>query len=285
MKEEPRQHPETDFPAEELFKNGTFFRLAVEEAWHALIVVDTDGRVVYANTEAERLFGRPRAELVGAELGHPMLGHEEPEIQILSPGGDIRVAHMRVGTLAANGETLHPVQLRDITELRQMREELGSLSGEDELTGLPNRCCFTPLAEHSLRLARKLRHPLVLLCVDVDSLAAINEQFGEGSGDELLKQTAELLKDTFDPADLVARIGGDEFVVLAAETSAEEAGTLLARLESAVAELNRTNRRPYRLSLTVGTARFDPDAPVELDELLGVADQAVHEARQSRLKD
>jgi two-component system cell cycle response regulator len=285
VKEEPRQHPETDFPAEELFRSGTFFRLAVEEAWHALIVVDTDGRVVYANAEAERLFGRPRAELVGGELGHPMLGHEEPEIQILSPDGDIRVAHMRVGTLATNGETLHPVQLRDVTELKQMREELGSLAGEDELTGLPNRCCFTLLGEHLLLVARKLKRPLVLLSVDVDRLAGTNEQFGEGSGDELLRDTAKLLKDTFDPADLVARIGGDEFVVLAVETSAEEGETLLARLESAVAEFNRNNRRPYRLSLTVGTARFDPDQPAELDELLGVADQAVHEARQSRLKD
>lgn len=269
------------FSAERVLKSEDFFRLAVEEAMHALIVVDPDGRVVYANAEAERMFGRPRAELVGGELGHPMLGHEEPEIQILSPDGDIRVAHMRVGTLAANGETLHPVQLRDVTELKQMREELGSLAGEDKLTGLPNRCCFTLLAERLLLVAGKLRHSLVLLCVDVDRLAAINEELGEGSGDELLKETAELLKDTFDPADLVARIGGDEFAVLAVHTAGEEGEALVDRLEGAVTDFNREARRPYRLSLTIGTAGFDPHQPLELDELLGVAKHVIHELRNA----
>jgi len=281
MNEKQEQRSQLPLPVKDLLKSDAFFRFAVEEAWQALVILDGTSKVVYANVEAERLFGRPRNKLLGREFGYPLVSQKATEIRILCGDGEVRVAHMKVGEVTAEGKTLYPIQLRDVTEVAEMQEELRSLAGEDQLTGLPNRHGFTALAEHFLRVAERLHQQLVLVCMDVDRLRATNEEFGHAQGDALLRDTAAVLKETFREADLLGRIGGDEFAILAAAASPETADTLVTRLKDAIQQFNRTTQRPCRLSLTIGTACFDSEDPIELDELIGVGGQAIHEARQN----
>ncbi len=284
MIEHVPQHSDLETLASALHRSEQFFQFVAEDGWDAILLVDSRGGIIYANKEAARLFGRPVAELVGQPFGHPLPGKNGQEIQILCRNGDLRVARMRVGRVNIADRTVQLTLLRDVTELARMRQDLSCLSRRDNLTGLLNRRGFTALAQHQLRLARRLRLRPLLLSADVDRLRLVNQCFGQAEGDRLLSDAATVLADTFHEADLLGRIGGDEFVALATEQPPLPRREHVNRLHDAFCAFNRAGERPYTLSLTIGAARFDPDAPAELDELIGSADQALYQARQESPK-
>jgi two-component system, cell cycle response regulator len=143
----------------------------------------------------------------------------------------------------------------------------------DELTGLYNRRGFLLLGSHNLRLALRSEQPLFLFFADVDCLKQINDDCGHVQGDALLVGCAEVLKMTFRESDIVSRIGGDEFAILAHGNSNESRSAVLNRLRSSIDLMNRDVLAPYQLSLSVGVATFDPLSPVSLTELLSIADR------------
>jgi diguanylate cyclase (GGDEF)-like protein len=93
---------------------------------------------------------------------------------------------------------------------------------------------------------------------------------------------ADLLRETFRQSDIIARIGGDEFAVLALEASEESETDVLDRLREKIASLDQREREPYRLSLSLGTARFDGEGGARLDELLTRADALMYEEKRSK---
>ncbi len=103
-------------------------------------------------------------------------------------------------------------------ERHRMAEELRNLSLTDELTGLHNRRGFITLSQQQIRQAKRTKKEMLLLFVDLDGLKKINDGFGHSEGDRALFAVAALLRETFRDSDIVARIGGDEFAVLAMET-------------------------------------------------------------------
>ncbi len=107
------------------------------------------------------------------------------------------------------------------------RKSLLALSLVDDLTGIYNRRGFSALAQQELKKANRIKRGMLLLFADVDDLKKINDSLGHQEGDLALIETANLLKETFREPDIIARIGGDEFVVLAAETSADQAPIFL----------------------------------------------------------
>ena len=107
-------------------------------------------------------------------------------------------------------------------------------------------------------------------------------QLGHRVGDAALLETTELLKETFRDSDIMARIGGDEFVVLAMENAGADAEMWTARLQENLRGRNARRDRPYLLSLSIGIAYYDPDAPRELDDLLARADGLMYEEKRAK---
>lgn len=166
-------------------------------------------------------------------------------------------------------------------KIRAMETEIRTLSLRDELTGLYNLRGFRFLAEQALRLAERSGHPFSVLFVDLDHLKQINDSLGHQAGSDFLVDTAELLMSNFRGADVVGRIGGDEFAV-AGEFTDEEIQSAVARLEfqtSAVAT-QASGRLP--LSLSMGYVTAYPDADLSLDDLLAEADAAMYERKRAR---
>jgi len=159
-------------------------------------------------------------------------------------------------------------------ERHSLVEALRSMALLDELTGLYNRRGFMSLAAQQILLANRSKRGFILLYMDLDDLKRTNDRFGHLAGDFALKEVAGILKAGFRVSDIIARMGGDEFVVVNLNAGKEEAENLLKRLERELAEHNR--ERSFPLQLSVGTVAYDPQNPLTLDTLLSQADQAMY---------
>jgi diguanylate cyclase (GGDEF)-like protein len=162
-----------------------------------------------------------------------------------------------------------------LAESQSAEGGLRALAHADQLTGLYNRGTFFTLALQQLRLAARHRRPLLLLYCDVRGLGRINEAFGLHEGDRALVATAELLRGTFRESDVIARVGPDEFAVLAVEASEGQGEALVERLERGLAARNARTPAFCKLDLAVGLASWDPDTPCSVTDLLRRAVECV----------
>ncbi len=172
--------------------------------------------------------------------------------------------------------------IRYAVERHRLSSALRSLSLIDDLTGLYNRRGFSELGEQHLKLASRTGRAVLLVFLDVDDLKTINDTLGHQTGDHALIRVADLLKETFRQSDIIARIGGDEFAVMALEASEENEAQVLHRLKEGVAEVNQSGAVSYQLSVSVGAARFSGEGPARLEELLAEVDEAMYEEKWSK---
>jgi diguanylate cyclase (GGDEF)-like protein len=163
-----------------------------------------------------------------------------------------------------------------------MEQEIRNLSLTDELTGLYNRRGFTLLAEQEMKLARREKRSMLLFYGDLDDLKAINDTHGHAQGDLALKELASILKAIFREADILARFGGDELVILAVDASMESAEILSRRIRLALERGNQQEDRPYPLSLSLGFSHYDPEAPRTVSELIAQADGRMYQQKQEK---
>ncbi len=162
-------------------------------------------------------------------------------------------------------------------------EALLVLALTDELTGLYNRRRFFVLIEQYLKVAIRTKKRLLLLFIDMDDLKWINDHYGHNEGDQALIDLAEILKKTFRESDIIARIGGDEFGVLV-ESTDEQDEIIIDRLYENLKGYNAKESRRYTLSISMGTAHFDPEYPIAIDELLSKADALMYAQKRKKLK-
>ena len=167
-------------------------------------------------------------------------------------------------------------------ERHRLLAALRSLSLIDDLTGLYNRRGFTELGEQYIKLAWRSGRAITLVYLDVDRFKNINDTLGHHVGDRALKRVAEVLRSTFRRSDIIARIGGDEFAVLALETSGESAEWLAQRLREGVSVENASTHEPFRLAASVGVARSMGDDRLSLEDLMAQADAAMYREKRAK---
>jgi two-component system, cell cycle response regulator len=169
------------------------------------------------------------------------------------------------------------------TLLEKQAEELEALSLRDGLTGLYNRRGFMTLADHQTKLALRTLNPLFIIFADLDGLKTINDTYGHDMGDQAILATAQILQTAYRQSDLVARLGGDEFVVLHYCSSGDCADTIMERLRDQLRTYNSNfHGQPFKLSLSVGFAWFDPRYPSPLEELLREADEMMYARKKEK---
>lgn len=153
--------------------------------------------------------------------------------------------------------------------------EIRCLAVTDELTGLYNRRGFLASATHQLKLAHRQGEDALLLFCDVNNLKQINDSFGHHEGDSALVRAANALEETFRDSDILARLGGDEFAALASDASSPSRQAIVPRIEKSLEKANAHEQR-YKLSFSIGVARFNPLAPASLGELMATADRDMY---------
>lgn len=170
----------------------------------------------------------------------------------------------------------------DITNLKESEEILRSMSFIDDLTELHNRRGFLTLAEQQLKMAHREKSGMILIFADIDNMKWINDELGHPAGDRALRDSADILRMTFRESDIIARIGGDEFVVLAMESPEINVTSISSRLMVHLDEFNVRAERPYQLSLSLGIVRYDPRHPRSLEKLMASADELMYEHKKSK---
>jgi two-component system, cell cycle response regulator len=170
----------------------------------------------------------------------------------------------------------------EIAERERLQAELRELSLRDELTGLHNRRGFMTLAEQHRRLALRTRQEFVLLYLDMDGLKYINDTFGHAQGDQALQAVALSLEKTFRESDILARHGGDEFIILLTEVNLTSANPMIARLMENLRQANSAMANRYTLSLSIGLAQFNPNNQATISELVEQADAAMYAQKNDK---
>jgi diguanylate cyclase (GGDEF)-like protein/PAS domain S-box-containing protein len=274
-------------------------------------VKDADGHYVFANPTMERTFGFALAEIrtrADVEWLRTQPTDQNRDREVLETGQPIEtvetvpiadgtIRHFLVirfpltepdgrrviGGVAVDVTALKQAELRNVMELREAQEHLQTLSLTDELTGLHNRRGFFTMASRMLRSVPRTGQEFTVLYIDVDGLKTVNDTYGHDAGSALLVGAADVLKNTFRAADVVGRIGGDEFVAIAAIARAGS-GVITERLTTHLGNFNARSGLPYALSLSFGMAYFDPGGSTTLEEVVRQADHAMYEQKRSKRK-
>jgi diguanylate cyclase (GGDEF)-like protein len=250
------------------------------------LLITSDDRILDANEQACALLGVDRAALVGTATA---AWFETPARDALQThrGGATRariryslvedqLVEMTARAIEYRGRAATVIALRDLTETARAQRAIEHLASHDPLTGLVNRAAFDIALHEAVRSAT----PFALIAVDLDRFKAVNDLFGHGAGDAILVRVARILDDCVRAQDLVARVGGDEFVVLQRDIASPDdvrrlAGHILARF----AEEMDSARDPMAVGCSLGvvTCPRDGDDP---ETLRHNADVALYRAKQ-----
>jgi two-component system cell cycle response regulator len=164
-------------------------------------------------------------------------------------------------------------------ERHRLMQELKSISITDDLTGLYNRRGFLVLAKKQLEMAARFDNILWLIYLDMDDMKWINDNLGHKEGDRSLVDMSEILKQTFRESDTLARIGGDEFAIIAVSEVDMNAQQMLARVRENIRNFNTKMGRPYKLAVSMGLVSCDSVSDCNIDELLSVADRFMYQEK------
>ncbi len=169
-----------------------------------------------------------------------------------------------------------------VIQTNELQESLQTLTETDELTGTYNRRGFFTIAEKQREIASRNNLNSSFIFLDIDGLKSINDEHGHKVGDIALVNTAEILKNTFRSSDIIARIGGDEFVVLTIKSLETNIEMLIVRLKENLKAHNIKTNKPYRLSLSYGISHFTPEHACSIDELISKADKEMYEQKKRK---
>jgi diguanylate cyclase (GGDEF)-like protein/PAS domain S-box-containing protein len=280
------------------------YRLLAENATDMIVQADLDTTRRYVSPACRELLGYAPEELVGTrplDAVHPEdLEHYRAILESFTRGHTEQAvsrqryrrkdgsfvwteATFRLIRDGAGQPTGYVAAVRDISERRQLEEQLRELARTDALTGLFNRRAFEERLEEEWRRALRTGSAFGLLTLDVDFFKQFNDHFGHGAGDACLREVAELLRQDRRATDFAARTGGEEFALLLPET--ELAGALVvaegirARLEAA--GIAHPNSPHGVVTASIGVAAFRPQVTESVADLLGASDQAMYEAKRT----
>ncbi len=272
------------------------YRMIAETAQEGIVTVDPDGRVVFANQKMADLLGLPlselcertfldlnppdrHAEILQRRRELPELGNTCYDFPFRRGDGERRV--LRVSASALYDETGFIGTLSmvsDVTEALAAEADLEYRVFHDPLTGLGNRALLVQKLGEGRDTADA--GPVAVLLADIDQFKLVNDSMGHASGDELLIAVARRWSQVLRPGDLLARIGGDEFVVLCPDCTEYDAALIADRLQAALHQPVIIAGRPVAVGASIGVAVRQPADDRTADMLLGHADAAMYEAKR-----
>ena len=283
----------------------------VECAAYSIISTDVDGTILTFNQAAERMLWyradelvgkvtpevfhdadevRNRAESLSHELGHPVA----PNFEVLVAKASSNLQEEREWTYVRKDGSRFPVRLSvtalrdeddtlqgflgiayDISEQKRAEEYIRHISLHDVLTGLPNRALLDDRVSVAIEQQHRNNTPFVLAMMDIDRFKHINDSMGHHIGDQLLKVFVERIKSCLRPTDTLARMGGDEFVLLLPESDETGARTVIGRIQQVLTPPMDVGVQEVHISSSIGLSVCPRDGQ-NLHELLRCADVAMY---------
>ena len=166
-------------------------------------------------------------------------------------------------------------------ERQEVMKSLPSMLFVDNLTGLYDRDGLNILAEQQINIANCTKKGLFVIYININGMKWINDTIGHKEGEQVLIDAAGIFKETFRSSDIIARIGGDEFVIITIDARRDYAGIVESRLEENARIHGVMNNKRYRLSMSAGITYYDPENPVSFGELLTQAKNMMYEQKSS----
>lgn len=272
-------------------------RFLTEYSTDMISVASWEGRILYVSPACLPLLGHEQHELTGStlyDMVHEADRHSvrRTHLLVLEKLGSALLAYRvrrkdgryiwfesTIREVPRTGRDV-PRELvivsRDITERKLQEERLKDLAILDELTGLYNRRGFMALANQHLKQAKRAKRRALVIFADLNGLKRINDTHGHADGDRALIAAADVFNRTFRDSDVVARVGGDEFAILAVEADSNHLDNIRTRLQQALDIANRGNLHPFQLSVSIGVVSFDPDQHNTVEELMDLADREMY---------
>ena len=266
-------------------------------------VYDENGQCVMVNDAFAALVGARREQLLAQNFNQieswkktTLLGDalaalkfhspEQRECHLLTSFGKSIWIEYRILPQFLKGKRHLLIQFFDLTERKRMEDELRDAATNDFLTGLPNRRLLLDRLERALSISRRQNTYLAVLFLDLDKFKLLNDTHGHDAGDKLLKEVADRLQSELRDSDTVARIGGDEFVVLleglgpTRESAVSHSELIAGKLRAATAVEYDLDGIPYHGSISIGIRIYDSNSATP-DGILKDADTAMYQDKRS----
>lgn len=294
----------SDIEKRALRKSEERFRSLVQNSSDVVFIVKADGILRYASTASYRIIGRQPQDMLGtnvldqvneddvAEVKNFLAGcvrhpSSKPTVVFRYRHGDGRwiyveaIGNNRLEDSAVAGIVMN---CRDVSDRKELENSLRSLSLRDDLTGLHNRRGFFTLAQQQMKVAARANRELFLVFADLDGLKYVNDTLGHGAGDQMLRDVADVLRQTFRESDVISRMGGDEFAILGEQATDCPIDLLLARLQGNLDERNARQHAQCQIELSVGAVSVKATPGASIDDVLATADMRMYVAKRERRK-
>ena len=277
------------------------YRTILAEIEEGYYEVDLAGNIKFVNKAACRQFGYSEEELVGSNYRVYVLKEDIKSVfkawnKVYKTGEPLKsypfATVRKDGTQMFVENSVSPLRdkagmiigfravSRDVTQRKQFEQKLADMATHDSLTGLPNRTLLSDRLTMGLALSRRSGNRLAVLMLDLDKFKAINDTLGHGAGDQLLKSVAERLLSVTRKSDTVARIGGDEFVLVLPQISGPDNAAVLAqRILDVFREPFIFDGHQLNVTTSIGISVY-PDDGKEIHILLKNADNAMYWAKE-----
>ena len=272
----------------------------IRSTGEAVVIMNLDGEIVEVNPAYEHAIGKAREELLGRHFYVHRQGVEAAalydelwrslrikgrwtgEIMDQRSNGELFPAWVLINTVQDDqGNPTHYVCVsRDVTELKRSEQQLKQLAFYDSLTRLPNRALFHDRLDIAIASAERQKAILGVMYLDLDRFKYINDTLGHAAGDRLLVEIGDRISRCVRASDTVARMGGDEFMVLLTYLSSEESASLTAaRIIEAVGKPVEIDGEKVYVGTSIGISVYPRDGP-DAETIQKNADLAMYEAKE-----
>ena len=294
---------------EALAESEEKYRVLIESSVQAVAVVQ-EGNIRYVNDAcAESLGCSTRADLVGRCFrdlvapedreqqswltdGELVDGTTRTTLRLVGCGGEVRWFEVHVTGIRYEDNPALLIMGQDVTETKLLWEELNQQLLRDALTGVHNRRYFNESIIQEVKRADRHDYTTSFIMADIDGLKLVNDTYGHLVGDQILCGVGQALDGAVRGSDVVIRYGGDEFLVVMPETTAEQAALAIERIGGEfarwLAERVETGALhldiPGRVSLSMGAASYYPNSELAVEEVLAQADNAMYEVKLAKRK-
>jgi len=286
---------------EDIQKSQQVFVTLFKNSPEAMAYTDEKGTILKINPRFSELFGYTSKEIEGKNIDEGII-HPADKIEeggILTKGllngppyfetirkkkdGTLFPVYLSISHIVVDGKKEGGIGIYiDISEKKEMEEQLKKLARIDSLTGCYNRRYGLELLDRQLKLSHRSKSLLLLAFLDIDGFKAINDNFGHDEGDRILRKTADLFKSTLREVDIICRTGGDEFLLIFPDSSLKEVSLIRNRLQKNLSQLNKTIKKNYSIKLSMGFSEYLSDKPETVDELIRIADQRMYEEKKEK---
>jgi diguanylate cyclase (GGDEF)-like protein/PAS domain S-box-containing protein len=263
---------------------------------------DTGGQFTFINPVWEKSYGYKTGDMLGkpfsdfqvpgaAEyyinefrnclIGEPVIGRE---ITFFSKNGNEIYLVINMVPLYDDKNIIIGTQgvAYDITESKHADELLQYISAKDELTGLYNLHTFRNMTEQQIKTSHREKKEMLIIYTGVDNMQAINDEHGYDTGNRILIDIANILRKTFREADILARTGGDEFVISTLVSSKNTEEMIMTRLKGTLDMYNANKTGSLKLSLSFGASFNNPEHTISIDDLLSNAESKMYENKKRK---